>query len=1086
MGRYGQAILTIVGTVVGAYFGYPALGAALGSLAGSLLFPQQLPTVSGPRLQDLQQTTSNVGAPIPRGWGTFPAAGCVIAKSDVREVIVSEEVGGKGGPSQTVETPTYYQDFAIGLNDGRIGGIRTIWANGKAIYDRRPRRAEETDSEFRARMAASDALDDAMVIYLGTEDQEPDPTLEAFYGVGEISAFRGLAYVVFINWQRKQEDGNRMPAQWKFEVFETANESTVDDSDYTQEVLLDWNDDEIDPRVYGSFPGEYSYLISVTPNGAPAAGEPPPGPYDNDPINAVGAWLERTYTIIGHACHESPGTLNVITIQGGDRASSHQESDAVMLHYSIQLPGRIWEYGTEGLIASVCPGGNNYTGGRWGHSSADIVNITGGVSGSCIDTWTTEYDGCFGGCASDVLYWTDVKIEVTRVPQAPPHPCLGATPIGANYCVTASGRIIIAQDWHRDESQDYHVLQTFSGSSNDTKYPLGPARPVGHAQDIQSFWELYYQRAVLRGDMEAGLVYGVDYPQLQDFAYTAEIDQNTLETDPANVANIVRDLCLEAGLEESDIDVTDLAELTVMGYVRTRVMAARGAIDPLRQACFFDGIESGRKIKFIRRGKAIVATIDEDQMGVFVQGETPPSKITTRKLQDKDLPRSVRVHYLSQARDYEAGEQPSPVRVETTATNDQDVELPVVLEDEQAAQIAQVLWADAWAARWTHEMVLDAEYHRLEPTDAIAVPVDGQVERMRIMDIVDALPAVRKLSMTRDDDGSYVSYALPSVPPYVPPPINLFSPVELIMMDLPPLRDEDDDAGFYGAARALLSDSFKGMGVFRSTDGGGNYVKIAQSGTEATIGTMFNVAPDGPTGIWDEGNELLIELQSGTLESRTEAAVLNGANAAAIGAHGRWEIVQFRNAENVLDNIWRLTGLLRGRRGTEHHVGTGQLDDSFVLISGNGIIRIPLPLQGVGREFLYKAVGTGITVDAADEVAFTGAGEALKPFSPTFINADRDSSTGHWTISWIRRGRFGETLQTGTDVPLSEAVEDYEVEILEGTTVKRTISVSTPEAVYTANQQVTDFGVAQVGITVRVYQISEQVGRGTGTEATFP
>ncbi len=64
-------------------------------------------------------------------------------------------------------------------------------------------------------------------------------------------------------------------------------------------------------------------------------------------------------------------------------------------------------------------------------------------------------------------------------------------------------------------------------------------------------------------------------------------------------------------------------------------------------------------------------------------------------------------------------------------------------------------------------------------------------------------------------------------------------------------------------------------------------------------------------------------------------------------------------------------------------------------------------------------------------------------------------------------------------IPLSEEAERYEVEIMQGVTLKRTIiGLTTPTTIYTAAQQVTDFGSAQSSVLVNVYQLSAAVGRG--------
>jgi hypothetical protein len=56
---------------------------------------------------------------------------------------------------------------------------------------------------------------------------------------------------------------------------------------------------------------------------------------------------------------------------------------------------------------------------------------------------------------------------------------------------------------------------------------------------------------------------------------------------------------------------------------------------------------------------------------------------------------------------------------------------------------------------------------------------------------------------------------------------------------------------------------------------------------------------------------------------------------------------------------------------------------------------------------------------------------------------------------------------------------------MNGATVVRTLSASAPAAIYTAAQQVADFGSAQASVPVRVVQLSTAIGRGTPTVATI-
>lgn len=74
------------------------------------------------------------------------------------------------------------------------------------------------------------------------------------------------------------------------------------------------------------------------------------------------------------------------------------------------------------------------------------------------------------------------------------------------------------------------------------------------------------------------------------------------------------------------------------------------------------------------------------------------------------------------------------------------------------------------------------------------------------------------------------------------------------------------------------------------------------------------------------------------------------------------------------------------------------------------------------------------------------------------------------------------------EVPLAEDAESYEVQILDGAVVKRTLTSSTTSVLYTAAQQATDWG-APLGsgqtLALRIYQLSNRLGRGTPATVTL-
>jgi hypothetical protein len=219
----------------------------------------------------------------------------------------------------------------------------------------------------------------------------------------------------------------------------------------------------------------------------------------------------------------------------------------------------------------------------------------------------------------------------------------------------------------------------------------------------------------------------------------------------------------------------------------------------------------------------------------------------------------------------------------------------------------------------------------------------------------------------------------------------------------------------------------------------------------------------------------------------SELEVLNGANRAAlIRADGEAEIIAFRDA--VLDDgVYVLSTLLRGRRGTEVFTGGHGAGDVLVLLDGAAVVRRAQPLSRIGDTLYHRIVGRGGDLRDAPTIARPLLGRDLMPYAPVHLQA-----SGSWganiTLSWRRRTRVGGALVDGTGVvPLAEDAEAYEVEIRDGPggAVLRTETVAETSFVYTTAMQASDFGGAQTALTLRVYQISAQVGRGFAGEATL-
>ncbi len=198
-------LLSAAGQAIGAGIGGSVLGvsaAAIGQVAGAVAgaaIDQRIlgggsRAVETGRARSLRLQSSTPGAPMARLWGRMRVAGQIIWSTRFLETVRKSGSGkGTGGETRAF---SYSISLAVGLCEGRIDRIGRIWADGK--------RLETEDLEIR--------------VHLGTEDQLPDPKIEAVEG--SAPAFRGTAYLVIEDLPLGQF-GNRIP-QLTVEVFRSA------------------------------------------------------------------------------------------------------------------------------------------------------------------------------------------------------------------------------------------------------------------------------------------------------------------------------------------------------------------------------------------------------------------------------------------------------------------------------------------------------------------------------------------------------------------------------------------------------------------------------------------------------------------------------------------------------------------------------------------------------------------------------------------------------------------------------------------------------------------------------------------------
>lgn len=516
---------------------------------------------------------------------------------------------------------------------------------------------------------------------------------------------------------------------------------------------------------------------------------------------------------------------------------------------------------------------------------------------------------------------------------------------------------------------------------------------------------------------------------------------------------------------------------SVPGYVIDRIMSVRDAVQPLELAYFFDSIESGGSIVFRHRGQDAVALTLNDNELVETRPGAPLMSMT--RGQETELPASAKVRFISSSEDYRQAVSEAR-RLSGASGRVAQADLPIVLDDALSGAIAETWLFESWAARERTSFALPPAALALEPGDLIEYSKNGRTRTLRITEISEH--GVRDVEARSVDIDVYGRVAVPPRPAKPFEPVQIGSPA-LAFLDLPLLGGtEPPESGYVAAVQKPWPGS---VAVYSSAQTTGYQLK-ALIAASATMGTTLDTLLPGPEGRVDFAASVRVKLSNGTLNSTDRISLLGGANLAAVqNANGDWEVIQFETATLVDVSTYRISGLLRGQFGTEAAMAASVAAGATFVMLDAAVTRVPMTLSSLNLPFNWRyGPGNRNIGDAAYTVAqhaYTGLG--LKPLSPAHVTVERNGA-GDVTLSWKRRTRIGGDSWDVIDVPLGEDNERYEIDIMAGAIVKRTLNATAQTVTYSGAQQSTDFGAPQPSVDVRIYQMSSLNTRGTARLAT--
>jgi hypothetical protein len=707
-------------------------GASLAWSIGSTLFSAfqgANQSVTGPRLKDLHVQSAAFGTPIKRFWGVDRMAGELIwIGSDgkggrgIRETAHTETVGGKGKGGGTTRTYTYDADFAISINGAsNCRGVIRIWAGPKLIYDNSKSATLESIIGTGLQLNSGGG---EVTFYDGNEDQEPPAIIEALSGVGNTSAYRNQFLAVFSNFD-VTDYGGVIP-HFSFECFTEGDEAWTMKEIYAVNDYLppgaakqaSWS--FVDPNgeivLVGGLQG-INYT-TVTPDGEPGI---------------------RSLRLLANGDiipEERPpsGTVSPSFLGGGFSSGIADEHCSVLGTAGVKWllrPGKA-------ITEFILPSGYSYAGGVPGSFFAkkgEFIYFLG--------------EGAWYGDMGLFKYNADTGAFLAAADIAELY-SFGFT----QQCCIGDDYLWVFHKGHGDSERllkfDLDTLELIGdidlGINNSIITGQGELEAlfvtndnsiqfIGHGGAGAIFHEYKDGELTLLGDALApqGIGAGALYVRggawyAGSFGSWGAYDANIRVWTEGNEGfccplwKIVRDICLACGLEERDIDVTELTDC-VRGYTLDQQMTGRDAILPLQRYGFFDGRESDLVLEFPKRGHDAVMTIPEADMAARPSLDVElPDLIAETRGEETEIPVRVHCRFKDQDATYQTGHAYA-ARLTSESKQTVTADVPIVMTASKAKQICDVLMANYHMERSPKEILVSRRYLPLDAADPVNLEV---------------------------------------------------------------------------------------------------------------------------------------------------------------------------------------------------------------------------------------------------------------------------------------------------------------------------------------------------------------------------
>jgi hypothetical protein len=951
------------------------------------------------------------GKNIPYVFGSRVVEGMPLWFAPIEERVTKKskkkgQILGIGGTKVTTTTYDYYASFAMWFGEGPATKLVRLWMDDLLVFD--GAEVDLTDPDiapftvFQTRFGRRQIVNEQFkiqqenripyTVYLGSEDQDQDPTIVATEGAANTPAYRGMCYIVFNRVKLEQFD-NKIPkvrAEFIFDVggsdisiSETTLAVEVNDRaqlqiDYKRGLIYTMNDgvNEVSLVTLGldgtlirsvTYPDsldEGSVVIDMEFN--QHYSRRGTGGIRHNSFTGAAEYTDHTNTkpltgrFGGTMLYASPGSTTRFLFTSG-RTSSSIHRDIASHNIEVGQIANISVSTTGGMTSYVTPTAPNDA--RFGFA----YYITGGVlsmvrcdgaNGTFKSDYATMLPAAFNLDSFDVssaakIGWDDGNDRV----------------VGFVAGIKNSVSVVRIFAWSEATGLAW-VTEVPFGLFSTEEYNMTFPRLNGGR------WAWTNGSQICAVELTDGKITtqydGVNngYVGISGTTLSQAYDDSTNklymlqrnaaapddlqviqlflgEQTGSSLSSIVRKVASECGLVEGyDFDVSAIDDIPVPGYLISKTDEGKKHLDPLLEFFQINVVERDHRIYFEERQTVSLDTLTTDDMLSGSKGQV----FKRDRQEESALPQTYEVEYVDRIRDYEKGiQRASRVKfpIPTTAsTNTENFAIDIALNPSDAKQQVEKLMYASWIERNAYEFGLPQRWLAFTPGDLVTfVQPSGYTSDIMFDRLAIGADFTMKANTVEQSTGMYVSFATSTTGSWNDPPMYLSAPSEPFLLDIPFLTDDDVPTtdnlsiGYWaGSDYGAETNSWPGAFIHRSYD---NliYTQLDARVNRSNWGILTSAlaAPDSPW-VTDNTNVVSVFMNSGYLAASeytiSKDDMLTGLYNRAVICHadGTFELIYFSEVVEVSDRALELHSLLRGRRGTDTNL-VAAAGDRIVFLS---------------------------------------------------------------------------------------------------------------------------------------------------------